>query len=185
MLIVGLGNPKNQYSETRHNVGFKVIDILRKKHKVLELFRKRYFNGWKIEIEGKKILILKPKTYMNESGKAVKIALDFFGEKIENLVIIHDDLDIEIGKIKIIRNKRPAGHKGVISVIENIGRNDFIRVRIGIGKKEINTSYVDYVLSPFLPEEKEIINKAIEKAVNAIEEILRSNLEKAMSLYNN
>lgn len=185
MLIVGLGNPGKQYSETRHNVGFKVIDFLRKKYQISEILRKKYFNGWKMKIEGKDVLILKPKTYMNESGKAVKAAIDFFCEKIENLVIIHDDLDIELGKMKIIRDKGPGGHKGVISVIENIGGNNFIRVRIGIGRKKIEGSYVDYVLSPFSEEEKKIINGVIEKSAEAIEEILRSSLEKAMSLYNN
>ncbi|HOK56827.1 MAG TPA: aminoacyl-tRNA hydrolase [bacterium] len=185
MIFVGLGNPGKEYSETRHNVGFKVVDRLKKSGRVIEIYKKKLFNGWKVEIEGKEIIILKPKTYMNESGKAVKIALDFFNEKVENLFLIHDELDIEIGKIKIIKDKGPGGHKGVISVMENIQSKDFVRIRVGIRGEKIETSYIDYVLSPFLPEEKEIIEKAIDKSVDAIKEILRSNLEKAMSLYNN
>lgn len=185
MIFVGLGNPGKEYFETRHNVGFKVIDRLRKESKIIEIYRKRFFSGWKIELEGKEIIIVKPKTYMNESGKAVKFALDFFKEKVENLFLIHDELDIELGKIKIIRDKGPGGHKGVISVIENLQEKDFVRIRIGIRGEKIEGSFIDYVLSPFLIEEKEIIDKAIEKAVNAIKEIMKSNLEKAMSLYNN
>ncbi|MCS7181156.1 MAG: aminoacyl-tRNA hydrolase [bacterium] len=185
MIFVGLGNPGKEYSETRHNIGFRVIDKLKKNSKIIEIYKKKFFNGWKIEMEGKEVIIIKPKTYMNESGKAVKFALDFFGEKIENLFLIHDDLDIEIGKIKIIRDKGPGGHKGVISVIENIQNKNFVRIRIGIRGEKIETNYIEYVLSNFLPEEKEIVEKVIEKTVSAIKEILKSNLEKAMSLYNN
>ncbi|MCM8803770.1 MAG: aminoacyl-tRNA hydrolase [Candidatus Omnitrophica bacterium] len=185
MIFVGLGNPGEKYSETRHNIGFKVVEKLIESSKIVDIFKKKFFYAWKVEIENKEIIIVKPKTYMNESGKAVKVALDFFNEKIEDLFLIHDELDIEIGKIKIIKDKGPGGHKGVISVIENLKNKDFVRIRIGIRGEKIELSYIDYVLSPFLPEEKEIIEKVKEKTVNAIKEILRSNLEKAMSLYNN
>lgn len=185
MIFVGLGNPGKEYTETRHNIGFKVIDRLKESGRIIEIFKKKFFNAWKIEIENREVIIVKPKTYMNESGKAVKMALDFFNEKVENLFLIHDELDIEVGKIKIIKDKGPGGHKGVISVIENLKNKDFVRIRIGIRGKNIETNYIDYVLSPFLPEEKIIIEKVIEKSVNAIKEILKSNLEKAMSLYNN
>lgn len=185
MIFVGLGNPGLEYSETRHNVGFKVIEKLKKESKVLEIYKKKFYNAWKVEIENKEVILIKPKTFMNESGKAVKAAIDFFNENIGDLFVIHDDLDIKIGKIKIIKDKGPAGHKGVISVIENVGSNEFFRIRIGIRGEMVEKSYIEYVLSPFLSEEKEIIEKAIEKAVNAIREILRSNVEKAMSLYNN
>jgi len=184
MIFVGLGNPGKEYSETRHNVGFKVIDRLKKSGKIVEIYKKKLFNGWKLEMECKEIIILKPKTYMNESGSAVKLALDFFNKNIENLFLIHDDLDIEVGKIKIIKDRGPGGHKGVISVIEHLQNKDFVRIRIGIRGEKIETSYIEYVLSEFLPEEKEKIENAINKSVDAIKEILKSNLEKAMSLYN-
>ncbi|MFN4227136.1 MAG: aminoacyl-tRNA hydrolase [Candidatus Ratteibacteria bacterium] len=185
MIFVGLGNSGKEYEETRHNVGFKVIEKLRKDSRVMQVYRKKLFNGWEVEIEGKKIIIVKPKTYINESGKAVKDALDFFNKKIEDLFLIHDELAIELGKIKITKDKGPGGHKGVLSIIENLQSNNFVRIRIGIKGQKIEKSFVEYVLSPFLPEEKEIIEKVIEKSVNAIKEILKSNLEKAMSLYNN
>ncbi len=185
MIFVGLGNPGIEYQETRHNVGFKVIERLKKNGKIIKVYRKKFFNGWDLEIEGKEIIIVKPKTYMNESGKAVKVALEFFNKKIEDLFLIHDELAIELGKIKITKDKGPNGHKGVISTIENLQSNNFVRIRIGIKGEKIEKSFIDYVLSPFLPEEQEIIERVIEKSVNAIKEILRSNLEKAMSLYNN
>ncbi|MGC8976629.1 MAG: aminoacyl-tRNA hydrolase [Candidatus Ratteibacteria bacterium] len=185
MIFVGLGNYRKEYFETRHNIGFKVIDKLKSSGKILEIYKKKFFNAWKIEIEGKELIVLKPKTFMNESGIGVKIALDYFKEKLENLYIIHDELDIELGKLKITKNRGPGGHKGVLSVIENIGSNNFIRIRIGIRGKKIDKSYVEYVLSPFLPEELEIVEKVMSKTIDAIKEILKSNLEKAMSLYNN
>jgi len=185
MIFVGIGNPGIEYKETRHNVGFKIIDTLRKNFKIIEIYRKKLFNGWKMEIEGKNIIILKPKTYMNESGIAVKSAIEFFNENIENLFVIHDDMDIEVGKIKIVKDKGPGGHKGIISIIENIGTNEFFRIRIGIGRPPEGISSVDYVLSPFLNEEKELIKTGLKKAEKAIEEIVKSSVEKAMSLYNN
>ena len=184
MIFIGLGNPGIKYKETRHNVGFKIIDILKKKYKIIEIYKKKFFNGWKILIGSKEIIILKPKTYMNESGIAVKSAIEFFNQNIENLFVIHDDMDIELGKIKIVKDKGPAGHKGIISIIENIGSNEFFRIRIGIGRPPEETSPIDYVLSPFLLSELELIRNGLEKAKKAIEEIVKSNVEKAMNLYN-
>lgn len=185
MVFAGLGNPGKKYSETRHNVGFMVINRLRKEGEVKEIFRRKLFNAWKIMLEGKEIILIKPKTFMNESGKAIKEALVFFNENIYNLYLIHDDLDIELGKIKIVKDKGPGGHKGVISVIENLEGNNFVRIRIGIRGNKIEMNYIDYVLSPFSEEEKRILEEVINKTIRAIKEILKSSLEKAMSLYNN
>ncbi|MCM8818284.1 MAG: aminoacyl-tRNA hydrolase [Candidatus Omnitrophica bacterium] len=185
MIFVGLGNPGKEYLATRHNVGFKVVEKIKESAKIIEIYKKKYFTGWKIDMEGKETIIVKPKTYMNESGIAVKMALDFFKAKVENLYLIHDDLDIQLGKIKIIRDRGPGGHKGVISVIENLKNDNFVRIRVGIRGEKIETNYIEYVLSPFLPEEKEIIEETTKRVVAAIKEILKSNLEKAMSLYNN
>jgi PTH1 family peptidyl-tRNA hydrolase len=184
MIFVGLGNPGIEYKDTRHNVGFKIIDSLKKSFRIIEIYKKKLFNGWKIEIGNKEIIVLKPKTYMNESGKAVKSAIEIFNENIENLFVIHDDMDIELGKIKIVKDKGPGGHKGIISIIENIGTNEFFRIRIGIGRPPEGISPVDYVLSPFMTEEKELIKNSLKKTEKAIEEIIKSSVEKAMSLYN-
>ncbi|MCM8772093.1 MAG: aminoacyl-tRNA hydrolase [Candidatus Omnitrophica bacterium] len=185
MLFAGLGNPGKEYKKTRHNIGFEVIDELKKISQIKEIYRKKFFCGWKVILEEKEVFLIKPKTYMNESGKAIKSALDFFDEKIENLFLIHDDLDIELGKIKIIKDRGPGGHKGVISVMENLKSNNFVRIRFGIKGEKIETNFINYVLSPFLPEEEKIVEATVKKVISAIKEILRSNLEKAMSLYNN
>ena len=183
-IIVGLGNPGLKYRETRHNVGFKVIDELRKRHKPEEVIKSKYFRGWKIKIENFFIILCKPKTFMNESGVAVKGIVERYNVELENLIVVHDDLDIPLGKIKIGIGKGAGGHKGVISIMENLSSRDFIRVRIGIGGRETETSYINYVLSPFLPHEKEIISTSIKKAADACEIIIKSGIEKAMTEFN-
>lgn len=183
-VIVGLGNPGLRYRETRHNVGFKVIDELRKRHKLERIIKSKYFKGWEIKIENFFIILCKPKTFINESGIAVKNIIERFNLETEDLIVVHDDMDIPVGKIKIVSGKGAGGHKGVISIIENISSRDFIRVRVGIGGRETDTSYIDYVLSPFLPHEIEIMKNSIKKAADACEVIIRSGIEKAMTEFN-
>ena len=183
-IIAGLGNPENEYGNTRHNAGFRVIGLLRKKHAPARVIKARYYRGWQTKIEGTDAILIKPKTFMNESGIAVKKALERFGGSFGNCVIVHDDLDIPVGRIKITSGKGPGGHNGVISVIKELGSMDFIRVRIGIGRARMDNSYVGYVLSSFLPEEEPLVEDSLERACLAIEEIVRSGIEKAMSLFN-
>jgi len=184
-IIVGLGNPGMGYGGTRHNVGYRVVDLLRKKYNPAKVIKQQYYRGWETEIEGSRIVLVKPKTFMNESGIAVRKVFERFDGSLKDYLIVHDDLDIPAGGIKIIAGKGPGGHNGVISVINELGSRDFVRVRIGIGREKEGDSYVDYVLSPFFPEERPVIEKSLEKACAAIEEIARGGLEKAMSLYNN
>ncbi len=183
-IFVGLGNPGLRYKETRHNVGFMVIDSLKKKYGPVNIIKTDYCRGWEIGIEGKEALLVKPKTFINESGTAVKKLFDRYGGSLEDYVIIHDDLDIEVGKIKIISRKGPGGHNGIISVIRELDSRDFVRVRIGIGRDKTDKPYIDYVLSPFAAEEKETIEESVKLAVSACEEMVRSSVAKAMSLYN-
>lgn len=183
-IIVGLGNPGLKYRNTRHNIGFRVVDLLRKKYKIKKVITHQYYRGWEIEIKNCPVVIVKPKTFMNESGYAVKKVFERFNGHPKDYLIVHDDLDIPTGSIKIIAGKGPGGHNGVASVINELGTRDFIRVRIGIGREALGDSYVDYVLSPFLPEEMPLIERAVERACAAIEEVIRGGIEKAMSLYN-
>ncbi|MCX8081868.1 MAG: aminoacyl-tRNA hydrolase [bacterium] len=183
-IIIGLGNAKIGYGNTRHNIGFKVIDLLRKKYYPSKVIKTHYYRGWESSIISVPVILIKPKTFMNESGIAVKKVFERFNGEMKDYIIIHDELDVQLGKIKITTGKGPGGHKGVLSVVNELGSRDFIRVRIGIGKENLDVSYVDYVLSPFLQEEKPLIEQSLEKAVLAIEEIVRSGIEKAMSLYN-
>ncbi|MDD3726353.1 MAG: aminoacyl-tRNA hydrolase [Candidatus Ratteibacteria bacterium] len=183
-IIVGLGNAKIGYGNTRHNIGFKVIDLMRKRYPPSKIIKTQYYRGWETNIASSPVILIKPKLYMNENGIAVKKAWERFDGQLENYIIIHDELDVPLGKIKITRGKGPGGHRGVLSVINELGSNEFVRIRIGIGSEHITVPYIDYVLSPFLPEEKQMISQALERAVLSIEEIIRSGIEKAMSLYN-
>lgn len=183
-IIVGLGNAKIGYGNTRHNIGFKAIDLLRKKYTPSEVIKHKYYRGWRTEIAGSPIILIKPKAFMNESGIAVKKVFERFDGKLDDYIIIHDELDVPLGKIKITAGKGPGGHKGVLSVVNELGSKDFIRIRIGIWKENLDAPYVDYVLSPFLPEERPLVEESLERMVSAIEEIVKSGIQKAMSIYN-
>ncbi len=183
-IIIGLGNPGLKYKATRHNVGFRVIDCLRKRHRPLSTIKTGYCRGWEASVEGNPAVFLKPKTYINESGIAVKKMFDRFGGSFEDYIVVHDDLDIDVGRIKIIGKKGAGGHNGITSIINHLGSRDFFRVRVGIGRNTGEKSYIDYVLSPFCPEERKPVEEAVRLAAEACEEIIRSSADKAMSLYN-
>ena len=184
-IFVGLGNPGVEYKDTRHNAGFMVIDNFLKKVESVKEKKYRYFISFCAEVDGNKAVLVKPGLYINESGIAVRKVLDTFKIKSEDLVIIHDDLGIKTGKIKITFDKGDNGHKGIISIFNEIKTRDFYRIRIGIGKEEkIEIPYVKYVLSPFETDEILSVKEAIEKATEAIKEIVLSGIDKAMTFYN-
>jgi len=182
-IIIGLGNPGKKFENTRHNVGFLVVD------KIASNFQFSIFNfqsKFNAEIsEGKitdeKIVLVKPQTFMNESGKAVKKIIK--NTPLDNLIIIHDDIDLPVGKIKIVKDRGSAGHKGVESIIQNIGNKNLIRIRIGIaGQKDVAAKNV--VLKKFLPEEQKMIDDAVQKTVRAISLLINESLDKVMNEYN-
>jgi len=166
IIIVGLGNPGEKFKKTWHNIGFRVVD---------ELAHLRLKNA----------ILAKPKTFMNESGKAVKKIISNFGAPISNLVVVHDDLDLPLGKIKIVKNKSSAGHKGVESIIKELGTKNFIRFRIGICPKNGKPKNPEkFVLQKFNKEEEMIVKEVIKKAALAIETAIKETIEKAMNIYN-
>jgi len=153
ILIVGLGNPGKKYKKTRHNVGFMVIDALKKK------------------ISGKNIVLLKPQTFMNNSGKTVKRIIRNLKFEIRNLVVIHDDIDLPLGTIRVSKNVGSAGHKGIQSIIDELGTKNFTRIRIGIQPKTGKPKEVEkFVLEKFTKQEEKIIKKAINETVKIIKE---------------
>lgn len=182
--IIGLGNPGRNYVDTRHNVGFKTIDLLahRNNIKINKIkFKSVYGEGF---IDGEKVLLIKPQTYMNNSGIAVMELFNFYKIPIENIVIIVDDVDIEFGKIKI-RKKGSAGtHNGLKSIIYHLQDENFPRLKIGIGKKRENQDLADFVLSKFTKEEQEEIEIAIQNAALAIETIVKDGIDMAMNKFN-
>jgi PTH1 family peptidyl-tRNA hydrolase len=184
-IIVGLGNLGLQYQETRHNVGFRVIDHLAKELNI-DVSKKKY-KGLIGEgtIQREKIALVKPQTYMNLSGECIIEALNWYKVPLSNLIIIYDDCDLSLGDIRI-REKGSAGtHNGMRSIISYLQQEDFPRVRIGIGKPE-NPDYelADYVTGKFLPEEKPIIDTSIKNAAEAVKMIVEEGISMAMNQYN-
>ena len=187
ILIIGLGNPEEKYKNTRHNIGFRIVDEFAKTNSFPKFNLSKKFNSLISEnvFNNKKIILAKPQTFMNESGKAVRALTNFYKIKTSDLVIIHDDMDLLLGKIKIIKSRGTAGHKGVESVVKEIGAKDFIRFRIGTQtQKGKPRRPVKFVLQKFNKEEEKIIKKVIKKTAEAIETFLEKGLEKTMNEYN-
>ena len=171
-LIFGLGNPGPEYELTRHNMGFMVIDSLAQKHGIIldtDGHRCRYGTG---KIENYPVMIAKPMTYMNESGSAAKTLLTAFHLSSHQVIIVHDEIDLTLGKIRIRYSGGDAGNRGVRSLLHSLRREEFARVRVGVGRPADPEDIVDYVLSPFLEDEWPIINEIIEKAVEKTETTL-------------
>ena len=173
LLILGLGNPGPRYELTRHNAGFLVLDNLADKYKIKltqHKYRSLYGKG---EIEGLPVILAKPMTYMNESGKAVKALLSAFNLSPEQILVTHDDIDLPLGKIKTKHKGGDGGQLGIRSTIETLQTREFYRVRIGVDRPEDREDIVDYVLSPFTEEESGLLNNVMNKAVQTIEAALK------------
>ena len=185
-LIVGLGNPGDKYFETKHNVGFMLIDQLAKKQNVTftndKIFQADlasfFFNG-------EKIYLVKPTTFMNESGKAVHALLAYYGLDIKDLLVIYDDLDMEVGKIRLRAKGSAGGHNGIKSIIQHIGTQTFNRVKIGIGRPKNGMLVVNHVLSTFDKDDYIGILQSIDKVDDSVNYYLQEkNFEKTMQRYN-
>jgi PTH1 family peptidyl-tRNA hydrolase len=174
-LIVGLGNPGKEYDGTRHNVGFQAIDLLagRCEGSRSSKFEAELFKG---RLDGHDVLLMKPQTYMNLSGEAVSQAANFYKIDVRaDLIVIHDDLDLPPGAVRMQRDISSAGHNGVKSIIERLGHQEFTRIRIGIGRPTDPTPIDDYVLHRFSPDEAALVAPAIGKACQFAEEALKKS----------
>lgn len=179
-LIVGLGNPGINYEKTRHNVGFLSIDNYTGNVKWQKKFSGLFYENI---INKEKICFLKPQTFMNESGISVKEIMDYYNILAENILIIHDDLDIEIGDYKLKRNSSSGGHNGLKSIIDHIGTDSFLRLKVGISNdKTINTK--DYVTGKISKDEMKILNPVILKSKEVIDSFIINGIEKTMNIYN-
>ncbi len=182
-LIAGLGNPGIQYQNHRHNIGFRVIDCLSKNHHI-PLSTKKFHALYGIgQIESQEILLLKPMTFMNRSGVAIRETLDFFKLVSEDLIVVHDDLDLPFGRLRFKRKGGDGGHQGVRSIIENLGRNTFVRLKIGIGRPPDGMEPAEYVLSPFSEEERPLLDEILARACKALVTMLLEGIEKAMNQF--
>ena len=184
-IITGLGNPGRKYEATRHNMGFDVIDRLGRKCGIrVESLRSRSLTGTGI-IEGEKVMLVKPQTFMNLSGDAVRDILAFYKEDpAEALIVISDDVDLPVGHLRIRKSGSPGGHNGLKDIVSKIGTQQFIRVRIGVGQKPSDWALADYVLSRFVPADRKKIDEAQEAAAEAVITIVRDGVDKAMNRYN-
>ena len=183
-LIVGLGNPGPKYSWTRHNAGFMVLDELACRAGIA--VSRKTFSGFFGEgtYRGERLLLLKPQTFMNLSGRSVNPALHFHRLSLQDLIVIHDDLDIPFGRVKLKDGGGHAGHNGLRSLMQELGGGQFARIRVGVGRP-LHGEAADYVLSPFTRDEQVILPRIVDGAVDILELLLAEGLPKAMSLSNN
>lgn len=183
-LIVGLGNPEEEYANTRHNMGFNVINKIASEYKI-EVMQKQ-FEGlfWIGQVEGEKVILLKPQSYMNDSGKSVIKFKNFYKIPEENVLVIYDDIDLEPTKIRIRKKGSPGTHNGMKSVTEHLGTQNFPRVRVGIGSPEHKGDLINYVIGKISKEEALKLDEGVEKAKNAVIEYIKNGIDIAMNKFN-
>ncbi|NLJ70284.1 MAG: aminoacyl-tRNA hydrolase [Clostridiaceae bacterium] len=184
IIVAGLGNPGLNYSRTYHNCGFMVLEILAQRHNFS--LKRIKFKALTAEINfaGKKVLFMQPSTYMNRSGESIRAAVDFYKIPLANLLVIYDDIDIEIGKIRIRPWGSAGSHNGMRSIIEHLDSDQFPRIRVGIGPQPENIDIIQYVMSNVASDQQKIIFDALNKAADAVEITLKNDLDLAMNRLN-
>ncbi|MFQ5596426.1 MAG: aminoacyl-tRNA hydrolase [Nitrospiria bacterium] len=186
-LVVGLGNPGRAYEQTRHNVGFWVLDAFALQHQIS--FSKKKGEAqtgrgvWPGTEEAIDFLLAKPQTFMNRSGHSVQALLSYYKIPLSELILVYDDLDLDIGRIRLKKMGRAGGHRGVASVIQALGSDQFVRIKIGIGR-DPRIDATNYVLSPFSSDEKKKVLEAVDKGSTLLPLLLEGAISKAMNLYN-
>ena len=185
-LIVGLGNPGREYERTRHNVGFRAIDILADSLGVkIDRLKYRALVSPLVNCGGKKVMLMKPQTFMNLSGEAVKQASAFYKLPPERILVLFDDISLDVGRLRIRENGSAGGHNGIKSIIAQIGSQNFPRVKIGVGAKpHPDYDLADWVLSSFSANEEKDLEPALKNAASAVEDVLKHDIAHASNLYN-
>ncbi len=184
-IIAGLGNPTEQYAGTRHNVGFDVIDTLADKYNIsVEGRKNRAFIGKGI-IEGQKVILVKPQTFMNLSGESIRGLVDYYKIDPETeLLVIYDDISLDVGQLRIRKKGSAGGHNGIKNIISHLGTDVFPRIKVGVGEKPKGYDLADYVLGHFSKEDRSIMEEGYENAVEAIKLFLAGEIDAAMNEYN-
>jgi PTH1 family peptidyl-tRNA hydrolase len=181
-LIVGLGNPGAEYERTRHNAGWQVVDAFAKKFRIdVSRHEKNALTGTG-RVAGGSVLVAKPLTFMNLSGEAVRLLVNAYTESTDELMVVYDDIDLPLGKLRIRPNGSAGTHNGMRSIIEELGTDNFPRLRVGVGAPQ--GLLRDYVLDEFAPDEQPIVERAIGRAVDALVLFLRGDLRRAMNEFN-
>ena len=182
--IVGLGNPGKQYDQTRHNIGFEVIDELSHQFSI-PLTQSKFKGLYGMGVyKGEKVLLLKPLTYMNLSGESIRAVMDYYQIDLEDLLVIYDDLDLPVGKVRLRQKGSPGGHNGIKSTVAHLGTQQFNRIRIGIDRPTPGMSVPDYVLGHFRSEERPLTQEAVKKSAAACEAWLEKPFLQVMNEYN-
>lgn len=184
-IIAGLGNPTKQYENTRHNAGFGVIDYLSDKYQIPVKqagFKALYGSGY---IEGQKVILLKPQTFMNLSGESIRACMDFYKiDPEEELIVVYDDISLAPGKLRVRAKGSAGGHNGIKNIILHLGDQKFPRVRVGVGEKPADYDLADYVLGHFSKEEQPLMKDAFEEAGKAVVTIMTEGIDAAMNQFN-
>lgn len=184
-IIAGLGNPKREYENTRHNIGFDVIEELAEQENIGVLEMKHKAVIGKGYIEGQKVILAKPQTFMNLSGESIRELADYYKvDATTNLIVISDDISLAPGQLRIRKKGSAGGHNGLKNIISHLGHDNFIRIRMGVGEKPKGYDLADYVLGHFSKEERVLMDEAVKKACDAIRLIIAQDADAAMNRYN-
>jgi PTH1 family peptidyl-tRNA hydrolase len=181
-LIVGLGNPGAEYERTRHNVGWQVVDAFAKKFRIAVARHEKNALTGTGRVAGGSVLVAKPLTYMNLSGDAVRLLVNAYAESAQDMIVVYDDIDLPLGKLRIRPNGSAGTHNGMRSIVTELATDNFPRLRVGIGSPE--TRLRDYVLDEFAPDEQPVVERAISRAIDALVLFLRGDLRRAMNEFN-
>jgi len=183
-IIAGLGNPGKNYARTRHNIGFLVVEALASKS-CLTIDKSRFDSEYvKARIKGKDVFLVKPLTYMNKSGFPIQKFASYYKVGMEDIIIVHDDIDLSFGKIKIVKSRGHGGHNGVRSIIDAFGKKNCVRIRVGVGHPGSVEDVTGHVLGHFSPDEIKILDHCIDTASEACLYILQNGVTSAMNLFN-
>lgn len=183
-LIAGLGNPSKTYEGTRHNIGFTMIDAIGKKFDIDVTTKKHKALVGRGVIDGQRVILAKPQTYMNLSGESIREIADFYKIGPENIIIIYDDISLEVGQLRIRKKGSAGGHNGIKNIISHLGTQEFPRIKVGIGNKPEGWDLADYVLSKYSKAEQEALEEAADGVVGAVKLMLVDDIEAAMNRYN-
>ena len=184
-IIVGLGNPGKDYTNTRHNVGFDVIDALADIAGISVIEKKHKAIIGKGVLDGQKVILAKPQTYMNLSGESVREIIDYYKvDEEQELIVISDDISLDVGNIRVRKKGSAGGHNGLKNIIAHLGHDTFMRVKMGVGEKPKGYDLADYVLGHFTADERKVMNDAAKTATEAIRLMMAGDVDKAMNQYN-
>ena len=183
-LIAGLGNPSRTYEGTRHNIGFTMIDAIGNKFGIDVTTKKHKALVGRGMIDGMRVILAKPQTYMNLSGESIREITDFYKIEPENIIIIYDDISLDVGQRRIRKKGSAGGHNGVKNIIAHLGTQEFPRIKVGIGNKPEGWDLADYVLSKYTKAEQEALEEASEGVIGAVKLMLADDIEAAMNKYN-